>query len=39
MVEEHPAGNKLTGFYRGIVIQHCTHGYCKIWIPSVYADS
>lgn len=39
MVQIAPNGQgRLTGFYRGEVIQHLTHGYCKIFIPSVYPD-
>ena len=36
MIQEFQGGNKLAGIYLGTVIQHCTHGYCKIWIPSVH---
>lgn len=36
MIQEFQGGDKLTGIYLGIVIQHCTHGYCKLWIPSVH---
>lgn len=36
MIQNISSGNKLTGIYLGTVIQHCTHGYCKIWIPAVY---
>lgn len=36
MIQEFQGGNKLAGIYLGTVLQHCTHGYCKIWIPSVY---
>lgn len=38
MTEDSPVGNKLFGVYRGQVIQHLTHGYCKIYIPSVYPE-
>lgn len=36
MVQDFNSGDQLAGIYLGIVIQHCTHGYCKIWIPSVH---
>lgn len=29
-------GVKLNGFYRGKVVKHCDHGYCKVYIPGVY---
>lgn len=32
-------GIKLFGFYRGVVKQHLSDGYCKIWIPGVYDES
>lgn len=38
MIETYPSGNKLTGFYRGIVLKHLSKGFCKIWIPSIYPD-
>ena len=38
MTEDSPVGNKLFGVYRGKVVQHLTHGYCKIYIPSVYPE-
>lgn len=38
MIEDFSIGNKLTGFYRGIVKKHLSNGFCKIWIPSVYPE-
>ena len=38
MIVEQPEGNKLTGFYRGIVLKHLSNGFCKVWIPGVYPD-
>ena len=38
MTEDSPVGNKLFGVYRGKVVQHLTHGYCKIYIPGVYPE-
>lgn len=32
-------GNKLFGFYRGIVLKHLDHGKCKVFIYGVYHDS
>lgn len=32
-------GNKLFGFYRGIVLKHLDHGKCKIFIFGVYHDT
>lgn len=37
MIVERPEGNKLTGLYRGKVIQHLPHGRLKVYIPAVYA--
>ena len=37
MIIERPEGNKLTGLYRGKVIQHLPHGRLKVYIPAVYA--
>jgi len=31
-------GLRYDGFYRGIVVQHCDHGKCKVFIPTVYAQ-
>jgi len=36
MLEKTEVGNKLVGIYRGIVLKHLPHGYCKIMIPGVY---
>ena len=36
MIQDSPVGCKLNGFFRGEVIQHLTHGYCKIFIPSIH---
>ena len=36
MIEERNSGNRLAGVYRGKVLQHMTHGYCKIMIHGVY---
>jgi len=30
--------SSLHGIYRGKVIQHLTHGYCKIFIYGIYPD-
>lgn len=38
MIIDRPEGNKLTGLYRGKVIQHLPHGKLKVFIPSVYPD-
>lgn len=38
MIESHPSGNKLTGFYLGTVIRHLPHGRLKVWIPSIWPD-
>ena len=38
MTQETQIGNKLFGVYRGQVIQHLTHGYCKIYIPGIYPE-
>ena len=39
MIEPHKSGNKLVGFYKGIVLKHENNGKCKIWIPGVYDES
>lgn len=36
MLEQCSSGNKLAGVYRGTVLQHLSHGYCKILIHGVY---
>ena len=36
MLQECSSGNKLVGIYRGTVLQHLSHGYCKILIHGVY---
>ena len=36
MLQEFSSGNKLVGIYRGTVLQHLSHGYCKILIHGVY---
>lgn len=38
MIIEEKSGNRVSGFYRGIVKKHLTHGRCKIYIPSVYSQ-
>lgn len=38
MIEERNSGNRLAGVYRGKVLQHMTHGYCKIMIYGVYPN-
>lgn len=38
MIIDRPEHNKLAGVYRGQVIQHLTHGKCKVWIPGIYPD-
>lgn len=30
--------DKLNGFYRGQVVEHLTHGYCRIFIPGIYPE-
>lgn len=35
-MDREPPFEKLVGLYLGKVIQHCSHGYCKIFIPSVH---
>lgn len=36
MIEDRNSGNRLAGVYQGKVLQHMTHGYCKIMIYGVY---
>ena len=31
-------GVKLNGFYRGKVVKHCDHGFCKVFIPGIYPE-
>lgn len=38
MITDSSQGNKLNGFYRGIVLKHLSNGFCKIYIPSVYPE-
>ena len=35
MIEKTQAGNRVSGFYRGIVLKHCENGKCKIFWPGV----
>lgn len=30
--------NTANGMYRGIVLKHLSHGFCKIWIPGIYPE-
>lgn len=51
MITNTEQGKRLSGFFRGIVKQHCIfkeqdgkkiksgNGCCKIWIPGIYPDS
>lgn len=38
MLLSNTQGNKLAGFFKGVVVKHLEHGKCKIWIPGVYPD-
>lgn len=38
MIQKTSIGNKLNGFYRGVVLKHLECGKCKIWIPGVYPE-
>ena len=31
-------GIRLSGFYRGQVLQHLSGGKCKVFVPGVYPD-
>lgn len=36
MLSETTSGNKLVGMFRGKVLKHLPHGYCKIMVHGVY---
>lgn len=38
MITDSSQGNKLNGFYRGVVLKHLSNGFCKIYVPSVYPE-
>jgi hypothetical protein len=39
MIIDTPTGTRVTGFYRGKVVEHGENGKCKIFIPGVFPDS
>ena len=38
MLLQNNQGIKLSGFFKGIVVEHCANGKCKVFIPGVYPD-
>lgn len=39
MLSQNHQGNKLCGFFKGVVVEHCAKGKCKVFIPGVYPDN
>lgn len=39
MITSSITGNRVTGFYRGVVLKHCENGKCKVMIYGVYPES